>query len=307
MQGCGVARVLPFGRPLDPPLMNAAGTVKTPEQARRALRTPSPVVVLGSYTLAERTGNPGDNFHADGCWALNSLGLPSPAVETWSTWVGELGKEAHDLDKGVWVSVAGFGPGEWRRLVEVALSAGADAVEVNLGCPNVWAAGEQKPIVSYSPDETAEALAEVARAVSPESVVGVKLSPLVDPQLLATIDAAVAAAGFVRFVTAVNTVPNAFARRPDGTAAVHHGSHLGGLSGPALKPIALGQIVQHHEQLPDMPIVGVGGIDTGADLVDFLAAPVSATACQVATAYWRRGERAIVEILQDYALSATGD
>src|SRR5687768_2894613 len=119
-------------------------------------------------------------------------------------------RRAHDHGKQLWVSVAGFGPQEWGTLVDAALTAGADVVEANFGCPNVWSDGVQKPIVGYSPDEVARALHEIERVASADSTVGVKLSPIFDPVVLEAVDGVLGASPAVAFVTTTNTVPNCF-------------------------------------------------------------------------------------------------
>jgi dihydroorotate dehydrogenase (fumarate) len=282
-----------------PPLMNAAGTAKTVDQVLQLLKAPIPAVMAGSFTLEERSGNPGRTFFDGQTMALNSMGLPGPGIEVWTRWVSVMARVLHDDGKQLWVSVAGFNPAEYRRLAEAAVTSGADAVELNLGCPNIWDGADQKAIVSFSEVQTRRVLDAVQHLVS-DIRLGVKLSPILDRALMASIDAAIIGAG-IDFVTCINTVPNCFAFAPDGTSAITFGSGLAGMSGTAAKCIALGQVSAHHELLQGTPIVGVGGITGGTDLSEFLHPTVGASACQVGTAYWNRGPRALVEILMEYA------
>jgi dihydroorotate dehydrogenase (fumarate) len=283
-----------------PPLMNAAGTAKTVSQLRELLELPIAAVVVGSYTREERSGNQGQVFFAADLGSLNTLGLPGPALEVWTRWLPEMRRLAHQSGKPLWVSVAGFNPYEYRVLVESALEGGADVIEVNLGCPNVWEGGNQKSVVSYSAEETRGVLAEIALVASSDTPIGLKLSPIFDPTLLESVDAAIRDAGYVSFITTTNTIPNCFALATDGTPGIGFGKHLGGMGGPAAKWIGQGQVVQHRELLPEVPIVGVGGISSGRDLHEYLSEPVGASACQVGTAYWQRGPRAFAQIIQEY-------
>lgn len=283
-----------------PPIMNAAGTVKTVSDVELLCRTPVPAVVVGSYTMHDRAGNEGRTYFGGPSATLNSMGLPGPSLAVWTSWVREMVPILHRNQKELWVSVAGFSPMEYRVLTEAAFEAGADAVEANLGCPNIWAGGEQKPIPSYSAELCAEVVAELTPIIA-EQRVGVKLSPILDSVLLEAIDG-ILRRSRVAFVTAINTVPNCFAFDSDGRQAVTFGKGLAGMSGPAVKWLGLGQVMAHREQLPETPIIGVGGISSGRDLAEYLSQPIGAQACQVGTAFWERGPRCIVEILQEYAL-----
>lgn len=189
--------------------MNAAGTAKTVDQAAELLRLPVPAVMLGSYTFEERSGNEGSTYFETRAASLNSLGLPSPSMKAWSSWIEALAGPAHDSGKQLFVSVAGFNSQEFRDMTDAAFTAGADAVELNLGCPNVWDKGEQKRIFSFAQDQVAEALGAVSDLGGLPGSLGVKLSPIFDTVLLNAIDQTLEAAG-LDFLTTTNTVPNCF-------------------------------------------------------------------------------------------------
>lgn len=279
---------------LTPPVMNAAGTCKTLEQFRALLATPAQVVVAGSYTLQDRSGNPGGGPHLTELASLNSMGLPSPALPEWRRLVHEMATLAYDAGKKVWVSVAGFRPDEYLDLAEAALEAGADAVEVNLGCPNVHDGGHQKPIISYDPDAVDEIRFGLDRRVGLKRV-GAKLSPIFDLALMERVDSAL---GGFSWVTTMNTVPNCFAFLPTvpRTQAIGFSKGLAGMSGQAVKWIGLGQVVCHSQFL-STPIIGVGGIESAGDVADYLA--VGASACQVGTAIWRHGPSVLATLSEN--------
>lgn len=281
------------------PLMNAAGTVKSLDHVRSLLRGPLSAIMMGSFTREERLGNDGRTYFDADIATLNSMGLPGPSCDVWADWVSEAASETHKSGKELWVSVAGFGPPEYRELTELAFTCGADAVELNLGCPNVWHDGAQKPIVSLSPIQTALVLDEMAGLFATHRI-GAKLSPILDMVVMSEVDGLLVDAG-VSFISVTNTVPNCFAFGEDGRSAITFGAGLAGMSGPAIKYLAMGQVVAHRNFVGDLPIVGVGGVSRGLDLYEFTSELVGASACQVATAFWRRGPKVFVSILEEFA------
>lgn len=285
------------------PLMNAAGTVKSEVEAVRFLALPVPGVLLGSFTLGERSGNAGTTFFAaPGLGSVNSLGLPGPAVDEWVKIVASVRHRTTDASKELWVSVAGFSASEFAPLVHAALSAGADHIELNLGCPNVIESGQRKPIASYSPEAVHSSVECAVEAFGRPSHarLGVKLSPILDPALLEEVCAAIRDFEAISFVTSMNTVPNCLAL-DQGKPAISVLDGLAGMGGPAVKWIALGQLHQLGALLgSNIELVGVGGITEGQDVVDYLALK-GVRRCQVGTAVWRAGPDALLRIGQEYA------
>jgi dihydroorotate dehydrogenase (NAD+) catalytic subunit len=163
---------------------------------------------------------------------------------------------------------------------------GVTAVEVNLSCPNLDGEG----MFALDPGASAEVVAAVRAAVS--LPVGAKLSPN-------AADIVAVAAGVVDsgadFLVLTNTVWGAaidpVTRRPRLSGVI------GGLSGPPLKPIALRCVLEVHRALPEVPIVGCGGVRSGADVVEYLLAGAAAVA--VGTAHFaepRAGRRILREM-----------
>ena len=291
-----------MSRSLDVQLANAAGTVKTLADALTLLKTPLTAITLGSYTHSERLGNPGSTYFETEIASLNSLGLPSPPMSVWRSWVSELLPIAKDNDKRLVVSIAGFNAREFAEMSQVVLEAGVDGVELNLGCPNIWDHGEQKRIFSYSPELVADVLGLVQTVCVDMGRVGVKLSPIFDAALLVSIDSLLREHQ-VAFVTTTNTVPNCFLYGISDRQAISFGSGLAGLGGPAILPIGLGQVRMHRASLPrECQIVGVGGISSGRDIADYLRA--GASSCQVATLFLRQGPRVFARLLAEYVAEA---
>lgn len=220
-----------------------------------------------STTLRPRAGHPGPRMAAIPAGLLNGVGLHNPGVEA----VAErYGPAWRDWTLPIIVSVAGEAPGEFaecaRRLEGVP---GVAAFELNLGCAS--RGGTQ---FALDPDAAASVVSAVRRAT--DLPILAKLSPgATDVRAIAR---AVEAAG-ADAITAVNTLTGlALAPGRDRPAL---GSGYGGISGPALRPVAL-RVVFEVAQVVDIPVVAAGGVAAIDDVLDFLA--VGAIAVQVGTA-----------------------
>ena len=220
-------------------------------------------------TLKPRIGNPTPRVTETPAGMLNSIGLQNPGVDAviekyageWTTWkapvlVNVAGESVHD-----YVEVA-------RRLDGVP---GVAGIELNISCPNVGAGGLQFAIDAGA---AAEVTAAVRRATDLPLLV--KLSPNVAD--IRPIARAIADAG-ADALTAINTL-SGIAVAP-GRRKPLLGNIYGGLSGPAVKPVAL-RIVYEASQVVKIPVVAIGGVTELADVLDFLA--VGAVAVQVGTA-----------------------
>ncbi|MCU0505744.1 MAG: dihydroorotate dehydrogenase [Chloroflexi bacterium] len=220
-------------------------------------------------TVRPRAGNPPPRVTETPGGMLNSIGLQNPGVEA-----------VIERYAGIWagwrvpviVNVAGESIDDYvgvvRRLDGVA---GVAGIELNISCPNVGKGGLQFAI-------DRDAAAAVTRAVraATDLPLMVKLSPNVPD--IRPIARAIADAG-ADALSAVNTL-SGMALRPDRTGPLL-GNVYGGLSGPAIKPVAL-RIVYEVAQVVDIPIVAIGGVTSLDDVLDYLAA--GAAAVQVGTA-----------------------
>ena len=220
-------------------------------------------------TLKARIGNPTPRVTETPGGMLNSIGLQNPGVDAviekyatvWATWrtpvlVNVAGESVHD-----YVEVA-------RRLDGLP---GVAGIELNISCPNVGRGGLQFAIDAAA---AAEVTAAVRRATDLPLLV--KLSPNVAD--IRPIARAIADAG-ADALTAINTL-SGIAVAP-GRRRPLLGNIYGGLSGPAIKPIAL-RVVYEAAQVVSIPVIGIGGVTDLADVLDFLA--VGAVAVQVGTA-----------------------
>ncbi len=279
------------------PLMNGAGYCKDEVHVRELIASASSAVVLGSITVEPRTGNHGDVYFTSRYFALNSLGIPNRGATFFQDKIPSMAQEVHAAGKFLIVNIAGFSVDDYGRLASVAKEGGADLLEVNFGCPNIWSqTGEQKRIFSFDPKTMSETL-EVLQSIWGRQSITVKLSPYSDPALLKEVAAIVASYQAVIAITTTNTFPNAFAYNDAGRPAITLG--LAGLSGPAMKAVGLGQVIQFKAVLPDrIAIIGVGGITSGKDMLDYLKA--GATAVQITTALINEGPNVFSRILSEY-------
>jgi dihydroorotate dehydrogenase len=278
-------------------ITNAAGTAKSVEQAQAVLDSASLFVVLGSYTMAERSGNPGVVDFFGAAYSLNVQGIPSPPAKQWALIVREVARRADDAGKRVVVNVAAFDPREYGRLAEIAFDAHADIVECNFGCPNMQDGGGFAPIISYRPTMVAEALASVRDAVGDGAEVWAKVSPVFDGALFAELAEALRPA---TGVVATNTVPQCLTLGPDGQPVLNFGVGVGGMAGRAIKPIALAQAARYVRE--GFRVIGVGGIVNGSDVHDYLA--VGVESCQANSILQTEGVSALDRIVKEAESSA---
>ncbi len=292
---------------------NAAGMISWPDEivnprldeVEKLARSAATDITIGPMTVKPRSGNRGETYyyHPHEQWSLNSMGLPSVGMERFANIIAEAADIAHRHGKKLRVTVAGFTPIEYGFLTGTAYAYGADVVEENLGCPNVWGKdGEQKPIPSYNPRLVGEILRNVKRFLPlMRGTVDVKISPVPDTTLN-LLASTFNMAGCVGNVVAVNTIPNEDRLREDGRHALNFngGNHLGGLAGKPLKEEMLRVIHTLRPMLsPSIGILSVGGIFNGKDAFDALKG--GASGLQIGTAYREEGPRIFSDVLQELA------
>lgn len=269
------------------PVMVASGTFGYGEEFHGELYDLSQLgaVVTKGISLEARAGNPMPRVIETPSGMLNAIGLANVGVEAF------LAEKVPFLEKAgatIVANILGRSPEEYAKVArKLSSAAGVRAVEVNISCPNVQAGGVQFGI---DPKLAAEVVRAV-RAAFPRTVI-VKLSPQCSD--IPAMAKALVAAG-ADALSLINTIPamaiDAKARRPV-LANV-----TGGLSGPAIKPVAL-RMVYEAARAVDVPIIGIGGIMTATDAVEFLLA--GASAVQVGTANFVR-PMAAMEIIEGIA------
>ena len=264
------------------PVMPASGTFSWGmEFARQFDVNRLGAVVSKGVTRAPRAGNPQPRVAETPAGMLNSIGLQNPGV---GRVIEEMAPVWDGWETPVIVNIAGETADDYGALARAFDGApGVAALELNFSCPNVDNG------LDFGLDAAAAAQATRAAVRACELPVIVKLTPAAADA--AAIAVACADAGAAA-VCAINTVPalaiDADARKPTLPRA------SGGLSGPAIKPIAL-RVVYEVAQAVDVPVIGCGGVSSGRDAVEFLLA--GATAVQVGTATFAN-PRAPLDVLE---------
>jgi dihydroorotate dehydrogenase (NAD+) catalytic subunit len=226
-------------------------------------------VVWKTVTMKPRKGNPPPRVVETASGMLNSIGLENRGLE---------GFLKEDLPRAAGyaavliVSVAGETVEEYGTLVKrLSAAKGIDAFELNISCPNVSHG------LDFGTDPAqAEKVARLAKASTDRPVI-VKLTPNVTD---VTKTAGAALEGGADAVSLINTVKGMAVDWRKGAPVL--GGKTGGLSGPAIKPVALRMVWEVCSAFPDAPVVGIGGIGCTDDVLEFLAA--GASAVQIGTA-----------------------
>jgi dihydroorotate dehydrogenase (NAD+) catalytic subunit len=258
---------------LPSPILTAAGTAGFATELSGWVDLASlGAVVVKSLSSDAWAGNPAPRVHGTDAGMINAVGLQNPGVDAWV---------AHDLPRlhtagaRVVASIWGF------RVEEYALAASrlarvADqltAVEVNVSCPNLE---DRRHMFGHSGEGTRAVVAAVREAL-PSTPLWIKLSP----NVTSIVDIAGAAldAGADALVL-INTVMGMVIDVETAKPALGNGG--GGLSGPAIRPVAVRAIYDVRAAFPHAPIVGVGGVARGEHAVELLMA--GANAVEVGTA-----------------------
>jgi dihydroorotate dehydrogenase (NAD+) catalytic subunit len=259
------------GIPLRTPLMPASGTLS--KEALGEVEGVYGAMLPKTTTPVARAGNPPPRVAETPAGMVNSIGLQNPGVESF---LHDL--DAFDLGVPIFVSVAGESVAEFAALCErLAGDERVSAVELNLSCPNVECGG----------------LAFCAGAASVEEVVAACRAAVPGKPILAKLtnegvveNARAAEAAGVDGLTVMNTIP---------ALAIDAGARKmlvrGGLSGPAIKPVAL-RAVYDVTGVVEVPVVGSGGVVSGTDVAEFMLA--GAAAVQVGTASFVRDPQVIL-------------
>ncbi|RJS76907.1 dihydroorotate dehydrogenase [Candidatus Bathyarchaeota archaeon] len=227
-------------------------------------------VTTKSVGLQPRRGYANPTVIQVECGLLNAVGLPNPGISRFAEEI----KKLDDLEVPLITSIYGYSPKEYAEVAAKAAAAGADALELNLSCPHVKGAGAE---IGQNPRMIKTVVREVKDCV--DVPVFAKLTPNVAD--IVKLAEAAASAG-ADAVTAINTV-KAMAIDVE-TARPVLANRIGGLSGGAIKPVAVRCVYEISERL-DLPVIGCGGVRTWRDAVEFLLAGASAVQIGSAIVY----------------------
>jgi dihydroorotate dehydrogenase (NAD+) catalytic subunit len=250
-----------FGVRFQNPILLAAGTAGFGREVARVLDLEAlGGIVTKAVSVEPRRGNPAPRVAETRGAMLNSVGLANPGLDAFRReylpWLAASLTRARVL-----VNVVGNTVEDFARVVaSLAAEPAVTAFELNVSCPNVAHGGME----FGADDAVLAALVRRVRAETAKPLV-VKLSPVLpDPARTAEAAAAAGADGF----TAVNTLP---AQLYDAAGRSRLGAGSGGLSGPPLLPVGL-KVTRLVASRTGKPVIGVGGVRTGADALQYLAA-----------------------------------
>jgi dihydroorotate dehydrogenase (NAD+) catalytic subunit len=258
-------------------------------------------VVTKSIMANPRSGRPTPRMAETPSGMLNSIGLQGPGVESFAAndlpWLRERGIPAV-------VSIAGGTVEEYSAIANrLRHEPGIAAIEVNISCPNVESRGL---VFACDPRSSAQVVKAVRRNTNSTVPVFAKLSPdVTDIVDIAGAAVAAGADGLSMINTTLGMVIDTTTMRP-ALAGI-----TGGLSGPAIRPIAVRAVWQVHAAMPDVPILGMGGIRTGLDALEFVLA--GASAVSVGTAVFNdpsaplRVQRELAQALEQRGFSRLSD
>jgi dihydroorotate dehydrogenase (NAD+) catalytic subunit len=263
------------GIPLRTPLIPASGTLST--EALGEVEGVYGAMLPKTTTPVERAGNPPPRIAETPAGMVNSIGLQNPGVERFLQRL-----DAFDLGIPLFVSVAGDTVAEFASLCErVSGDDRISAVELNLSCPNVECGG----LAFCAGPASVEEVVAACRAAVPNRPI---LAKLTNEGVVENARAAEAAGA--DGLTVINTIPALTIDVSTQKILVR-----GGLSGPAIKPVAL-RAVYDVSGVVNIPIVGSGGVASGTDVAEFMLA--GATAVQIGTTSFVRDPH---EILAEFS------
>jgi dihydroorotate dehydrogenase (NAD+) catalytic subunit len=227
-------------------------------------------VVTKSLGLTPRSGYPNPTVVQVDCGLLNAMGLPNPGIN----YFGEELKELRKAGVPIILSIYSFSSEEFGKVAEAAVNLGTNALELNVSCPHVEKTGAE---IGCDTTLLAEVVKEVKKRVT--KPVFVKLTPNVADigEMAKTAVEAGADA-----ITAVNTVKAMAIEIETGRPLL--ANKFGGLSGPAIRPIAVRAVFDVYRAV-DVPVIGCGGITSWQDAVEFMLAGASAVQIGTAIAY----------------------
>jgi dihydroorotate dehydrogenase (NAD+) catalytic subunit len=263
------------------PITTASGCFASgPEIDRFYDVTDLGAIVVKSITPEPREGLPTPRMAETPSGMLNAIGLQNPGIDAWLErdlpWLRSRGAK-------VVASLAGKTVDDFREVARKLTKAGAGTrgsgdggvvgFEVNLSCPNV----EHRGLVfACSPTDSAEVIAAVRR----EANVPVFAKLTSDVTDVVEIAGSVLDAG-ADGLTLINTLLGMAIDPETGRPQLYN--TYGGLSGPAIRPVAIRNVHQVHQAFPEVPIIGSGGVRSAADVIEFVRAGATAVAVGTAT------------------------
>ena len=267
-----------LGLKLKSPLVLASGIIGTSaDLLERAARCGAGAVTSKSCSLEPRLGHPNPIAVEWSGGVINAVGLTNPGADEEVRMLLEAKARLAPLGVPLIASIFASSVEQFGQVAAIISQAQPDLIEVNISCPNV---ADEFGTPFAGSIESAAAVTEKVKS-STQIPICVKLAPNVPS--IARIAVAVVKAG-ADAITAINTMPGMIIDARAGRPVLSN--RMGGISGAALKPVAL-RCVAEIRQAVEVPIIGTGGIMTGLDAAEMLMA--GATMIGIGSAVWYRG------------------
>ena len=253
------------GIKLGNPLILASGILgNTAELLVRVAKAGAGAVTTKSIGPTKNEGHKGPNIVEVDCGYINAMGLPNPGVQIFKE---EIKRYKELCETPIIASIFGATEDEFAYVASELHKAGADLIELNVSCPH---SKEEILNIGLNPEATKKVVKAVKNVV--KAPIFLKVPGNTNIESLKKVLLAAISAGIDGF-TAINTLP---AMSIDvETQKPILGFGIGGLSGPAIKPVAV-RIVYEIRKMTTLPIIGVGGITTYEDVIEFLIAGANA-------------------------------
>lgn len=269
---------------LSTPVLTASGTFGYGEEFKDVIDLSKlGAIVTKTVTLSPCQGNPMPRTIETSCGLLNSIGLQNQGIDEFIKYKIPF---LSALPTKIIVSIAGETAGEFKKLTEILdRQSGVDAIELNISCPNIKSpaarrtsrgknlkpkASELRQLISQDPRATFK-IVKAARKATKKTLI-TKLSPNVTDIVEISQAACEAGSDALSLINTVYAMSiDAAGRKP------HLAGVVGGLSGPAIKPIAVYMVYRVAQKIK-LPIVGMGGIMSTCDALEFIIAGASAVA-----------------------------
>jgi dihydroorotate dehydrogenase (NAD+) catalytic subunit len=291
------------GIPMASPIVLLSGCVGFGEEYTRVegySNADVGAVVLKGTTGDARLGNPPHRVYETADGMLNAIGLQNPGVDKV---VDEILPGLDFSETRFFANVSGSTISEYERVTERFDDSDIDAIEINISCPNVKEGGVQ---FGNDPKMSARVVA-ACRAKTSKPII-TKLSPnQTDIQENARLCIEAGTDGFAAINTLMGMAIDSETRQPI------IGNVRGGLSGPAIKPVALLKVQQVYEiaKSHDVPIIGQGGITTAKDAIEFIIAGASAVGVGTALFYdplaCKKINAGVLDYLQRHGLGSVAE